>query len=412
MAPIVPSASGGPLSFLDGFEERVVSTVSSKPQVVGILPLFRYNEFLRQYEVPELGMLLGSELERRLLARLDSNRLIPAIRFRREVRVSNRSLADLRTPADALKLGGRIGLDSLIRGTIVDGDAAIRLEVEWVDIRGQALDRAEHTVRASEPEFASFKSLLRDARGQPRLSASFRIGDLADPSSASLREELQWIIGLAARDLIREGGDPLSELPLAVLPTRLPDSFEFLKYQRAIRERIQIEKKRLMDLGHNEAKAMNEGPVYILGVTYPNLRAAEDRANKMALEEDLSQASELSATLSGILYDKLEAIGDRVKLIPHKEIVDEILAFDGKERDQLLAGTLSGDSKTYFQTRGARALVFNRLIGSDFGYQLVFRVRRLDNAEPLTPEVSYDLEPRFAYELRGFLDGTKKRDGK
>jgi hypothetical protein len=254
--------------------------------------------------------------------------------------------------------------------------------------------------RKRDPEAAPYvRAFLTELDG--RVLGAFRIGRLANPSPPSLRRELEWIAALAVPQLLNEAGPPLEDRAIAVLPTKTPREFDYFKLQRAMERRIRQERERLEGLGMNASDSASSFPVYILGVRYPSLRAAEDRAAELAYRRQIDDTGEMSAVVSRVLIDELERRSEdaSIQVVPAAELIDEFLAFDREELAQVEEGILAPERREDFERVGAQVLLFNEIRETEQSFELALRLRRTSDLAPLTRELRYELDPRFALAL-------------
>ncbi|MBI4586561.1 MAG: hypothetical protein HY717_21330 [Planctomycetes bacterium] len=408
VAPVAPPAAGSEYGFLDPLVKKAAESLASQQAVAVVLPAFHFNALFQRFEVSQLGEDLADEIHRRLKeAAGDRGGALSPEQFKIQLKSTNRSLADLESPAAALQLAARLGARYLLRGAIRDAPDAVTIQYEGIDVSDASawIPPAQKTFRLGEPFGEATFRRFKSASGQVALASGFRIGALADPEKPALQRELQWIISLAVDGLIVEGGANLKEGQLAVLPTQVPSQISFQKQMLALRRAVAAEKERLAKAGFDEAKALEQGPVRILGRTYGRLRDAENAVRELEAENTLSETGELRSTLSRIIFDRAEALGEKagVEVIPHDQLVNEVMAFSREELEKIKDGVLDEKTKEYFQTKGAKTLLFNELIESGDSFEFVFQIRRLDNLKKVAGPLRGYLEPRFAEELRQFM---------
>jgi hypothetical protein len=400
----VPAADG--LAFLDGFAARAAAVPLQEPRVIAVLPAFHHNALFHRYEVSQLGEDVGQRIVDGLQRSLGGKAaLVSPAMFERRVRESNRALGDLDSPEAAVALSRRIGARYLVRGLITDSARDIGIRVEMVDVQELLpVEDAQQVFRAGEPYASAVQARFRTGVGEV-IPGSFHIGSLAPPASLPVQAELQLIITDAVHRLLEEAGKGLEGLPVAVLLTQVPGEIQYVKFQRAFERAVEEEKKRLMGLGLNESQALGQVPVRILGLNFQNLREARDHASEKDLQRKVSAAGELRDTFSRIVFEIAEDAGERrgVVVIPHDQLIDQAMLLQKEEAAKVGEGSLNADTRAFFKTKGAGALLFNELIESGDSYELVFQLRRLDNLQRLTGQMRQYLEPRFAVQLAEFL---------
>ena len=353
-----------------------------------------------------LGDDLAEAVVRNLTNGLGSKlNIVSAARFREALGATNRSLADLTGPETAVSLAARAGARYIVLGTIGDSRNQIELGLQCVDASdARVLARTGDSFNAGEALAHALFARFKSPTGQPLLSA-FRIGSMAPAVESSLNAELQWIFSNAASEILASAGQELSGKTIAIPPTQLPTSFRFRKMQLAFARQVNDEKNFFISAGLSETAALEKGPVHIMGMRFRNLREAKRYADGMQLESELSRRGELASTLGRILFDELEVQGRAasVEVIPHDQLIEEAVQFSRQEVERIKDGILDEDSKEFFETKGASALVLTELIESGDSYEFVLQVRRLDNLRALTGQIRTALEPRFAYQLRKYM---------
>lgn len=406
---VTPVRPLGPYAFLDGFVAEVVrKTKTEPPPALVVLPAFTLNPHFQRYEVTRLG----DDLAREISLRIESTAagsvlLVSPEQFRRELRAANRSLADLDGPQAVVSLAARTGTRYAIRGLVADTQADLTVDYECVDVlNASVVAHVRQTFTARDSAGVALFRKHRNNTGQPLLS-NYRIGVLAPAATPNLQAELQWTVAQAVRRLLEESGANLQGKRAAVPPTVLPEALRFTKYQQAFRRQIQREKEHFIAAGWSDAEAMSKGPVKILGKRFDSLRDAERYAATVEVEKALSSSGELGTTVSRIIFDHLENQGGGigVDVIPHDDLIATTVTFSREEMEKIKDGILDAKTKEYFQTKGAQAILLSELLESGDSYELVFRIRSLKDLKPLTSQVRFYLEPRFAYDLRGFLKG-------
>lgn len=401
-----PGVPGDDTPFpVEAFASKAADAVSDPGAAVVVLPPFHHNRLFRRFEVSQLGERLGREIEAALASRLAAGQaLIPTEEFARRLARTNRSLADLVTPVDALDLAARIGASHVVRGLIASDDQGIRIDVELVDLGARRLAGESRSYSVSQPIAHQVYQELRGADGNVRLS-TIRIGPLAGPDDSTLQGELQWILGLAVHRLVEEAGPALKERPLAVLPTRLPRQLQDQTIRRAMRRAIEKEKQRYISSGLSEAEAWRQGPVRVLGRTYQRLEEAEDRLEERMLDRSISREGRLSSTISRIIFDRLEDLGpdSGLKLIPHDQLIAEVLEYSGEEQERVGEGILDPALIERLKVKGARALLFNEIIQSGETFLFKLEIRKIEDLQLLTGKFEEPLAPRFAPALAGYL---------
>ncbi len=401
-----PNLSNPPAAFsAETFASEAAQSLPQGQALIVVLPAFNVNPLFRRFEVSQLGERLGKELEVSLRRKvLPDKTIITAEEFKRRLEKTNRSLGDLMGPQEALELAARIGASYVVRGLISSSETSIGIEYELVNLSANILAESRQKYSIGQTLTHQLYRELKGGSGAVKLS-NYRIGVLAPVDSVSLRGELHWIITLGVHELLTEVGASLKDQPLAVLPTKLPRQYKADKIQRALRRAINKEKQRFIASGLSEAEAWRQGPVRILGRTFQRLEEAEDRLEEQMLDRSISKEGELSSTISRIIFDKIEDLGPKsgVDLIPHEQLVSEVLEFSNEETELVGEGVLDPKIIEKLKVQGAKTLLFSEIIENGDTFEFSFRIRKLENLKALTQKQGQILEPRFAPMLGRYL---------
>ena len=389
------------------FVEQVAEVGIAPSASLAVLPPLHVNRALDRYDVTGLGDELAAEILREIHARALAVTLLSPSEWQLAVEASNRSLADLSSPREARALTRRIGARYLICGLIEDSrnDITLRLECRETD-EDSVLAVWQRTMQASTSVARELYSRHKSASGQPT-PGEFRPGLAAAARPLSLSAEIEWMFSGAARRLLAEGAASLTSEPLAIPPTRLPDSFRFESLRDEFRRATTRQRNLLIGSGLTDVDAAAFGPVEIVGQRFETLQAALDYAESFRVQAEISDRGAVSSALSRALFDQVERIAasQAVELVPHEQLIDRAVDIARSNVDHSRDGSIDEATLRFFETKGASTVLVSDLVRDEIGYSFRLQIRRLETMEPLTSALTLPIESRFTSALQRFLQG-------
>jgi hypothetical protein len=396
----------------------VAGRADEEKNTIAVFPAAHVNELFGGLDVSQLGYELGQSVDGELRKEVgEPFKILSPDQFAKEIQKSNRSLADITQVPEIFQLANRIGADYLVVGMIYDGDSKFEIAYDCIDVKSHfKISVNMWPYEATDPVGKNLYRKFKDENGQPILSDAYKLGARAGAGGRDLSVELNWLFARAMRDIVKASGPVLRELPIAVLPVRLPKDFNFLVFQRMHLDYVEIVKKRLIEGGKTEEEALADGPHRIIGKTFSTLGEAAEYARELVLQQKTSKAGKFQSTISRILFDQLENLQDEfgIKVVKHEEIVNEALQYTQEELDKVNRGMLTDEKRSSFQASGAGAMLYTEFLEADKWFEFRFQLRRVDDLDlVLHAKLKAVLEPEFGYRLRKFFeDGNDSNGGK
>ena len=379
---------------------------------LAIFPAAHANPLFGRLELSQLGWELGQFVERELRKELGAPfKILGPRQFAEAIQKTNRSLADITQVPEIFNLGRRIDVDYIIIGMIYDGESKFDIAYDCIDLDNYfKISVNSWSFEASDPVGERLYRKFKDENGKLILTDQYPIGAQAKGGDRDLATELNWLFARAMRDIVGASGPVLKDLPIAVLPVRLPEDINFLHFQSMFLNYVDVAKREMVKKGLSESEAMADGPHRILGQTFATLTDAEQYARQLVLQKKTTNAGQFQSTISRILFDQLEKLEEEfgVQVVKHEDIVNEALAYTQEELALVKSGVLAEDKRSSFQAKGAGVLLFSEFVEGEKWFEFYFQLRRLDDLSPLHSKLRAVLEPEFGYKLKDFLGEGKQ----
>jgi len=320
--------------------------------------------------------------------------------------IANRGLSDVLSPEDLFFLADRIGAQIVvigkIRGTIDKRyrtleEIAVSYEARDV-ATGRVLKVAERTLSASQAK--ALRIVSKYERG-----GEWKLGAYAPPFKISLDRELNYVILRTILSLMAQTRDTLKGHRLAVAPTLTegfhdPAAADFL---RAFNEEwTSLAKKANPWIGGDaREKALDTGPVTIMGTRFNTLREARDQLRVLQRQAKLSVSGRLSREMTELIHREIQRqAGNDFKVTLSYGDRRQIEDFIQRERRIYEeTGSIDPDSIARLRTSGAEYLLVSRFRQAGPMYTLEAYVLDMKTGEGVGPRVSRSLDPRLTSEL-------------
>jgi hypothetical protein len=275
----------------------------------------------------------------------------------------------------------------------------LRMAYEARSLRtGAALGVADLTLPGTDPK-------ARALAGEVDRSGQWRLGVYAQPYPVTLERELRFVTLRAVLALLQQAGDTIKGRQVAIAPTRT-EAFRDLEADDFLRgfneEWRSFAKKANPWLGGDpREKALDMGPVTIMGTTFTTLRDARDRLRVLQRRAKLSLSARLSEEMTELLHEEfLRQAGSDVKVslsATDRRGIEDFIARESRIYEE--TGSIDPESIAHLRTKGAEFLVVSRFRAEGVAYTLKTYMLNMQTGERVSSVVEDTLDPRLTAEV-------------